>query len=592
MKFAIPSLLLSIIFLFPVGSNAGGRRPPWESMPLNTVVDGVVRKGYNVLEIDGHKMVSIRTINKLFGGQIQWKRVSRKVVFIYDNKFAEFELDSSTAVVAGKFVKLSPQVRAWGNDVFIPASIFLNTAFQRMVSSNILWDPGRSNLTIDPIPDVGSPRLYSYPLRSQISVELGTHVNYRVLSVRKNTLAIRLYGGRAREREKVAVEDGAVRSVEVAPRARTTDLIVVMSSSSASPSVTLEENPRTLFIDVEIDKQLTLSSGTAKASAGKDSPKSSKGKQNGAESGKKVAQAEKKKTNGVTTPIPGPVTKKISPSAVPVPANEDDFGSDSELTDVGEMFVKGTNGKGKKGPDGALLALSPFRTIVIDPGHGGKDVGAVGPNGTLEKEVNLQIGLALAKLLKKEGRFNVILTRDKDVFVPLQERSSIANKAKADLFISLHCNAGIQRDSKGFEIFYLSENATDDEAAAVARRENAVIELEGVVGKARQELEGLLWSLARNEHMNDSAAIAGHISQQVVRRIKIHNRGVKQAGFYVLRGTSTPAILVESAFISHPKEEGMLRSSRFHRKLVDALYAGLLDFERKKIQTRLAQKPS
>ncbi|MBK8871080.1 MAG: N-acetylmuramoyl-L-alanine amidase [Elusimicrobia bacterium] len=540
-------------------------------------------------------MVSIRTVNKLFGGQTQWKRVSRKVVFLYDGQSAEFELDSSTAIVAGKFVKLSPQVRAWGNDVFIPATIFVNPEFQRMVSSNILWDPGRNNLTIDPIPDVGSPRLYSYPSRSEISVELGPYVNYRVLSLRNNTLAIRLYGGRAREREKVLVEDGTVRSVEVVPRSRTTDLIVVMSTSAVSPSVTLEESPRTLLIEVANEKRLGRSSETVKASAGNDSPKSSKGKQKGAENGKKVSQAEKENPSSVAPPLPGVATKNNRPRTLPpveATADGDDLDSDTEPTDVGEMFVKGTNVPGSKGPDGALLALSPFRTIVIDPGHGGKDVGAVGPNGTLEKEVNLQIGLALAKLLKKEGRFNVILTRDKDVFIPLQERSSIANKAKADLFISLHCNAGIQRDSKGFEIFYLSENATDDEAAAVARRENAVIELEGMVGKARQELEGLLWSLARNEHMNDSAAIAGHISQQVMRRIRIQNRGVKQAGFYVLRGTSTPAILVESAFISHPKEEGMLRSSRFHRKLVDALYAGLLDFERKKIQMRLAKKPS
>jgi N-acetylmuramoyl-L-alanine amidase len=89
--------------------------------------------------------------------------------------------------------------------------------------------------------------------------------------------------------------------------------------------------------------------------------------------------------------------------------------------------------------------------------------------------------------------------------------------------------------------------------------------------------------------MNDSAAIAGHISKQVIRRIKMQNRGVKQAGFYVLRGTSMPAILIETGFITHPKEEGLLRSTRYHQKLIETVYAGLLDYEKRKIQTRLAQ---
>lgn len=599
------------ILLLPVFAMSSGRKPPWKSIPINTVVDGVVRKGFNAIDVDGNKMISIRTVNKLFGGRVQWKRVSRKVVYHSEGRIAEFELDSSTAVIAGKFVKLSPPVRAWGSDVYLSADILIHPEFQRIVASSVQWDPVRANLTIDPIPAVGPPRVYSYPLKSQVLLELGPYVNYRVLSLRKDVLTIRLFGGRARDKEKIVVDDGAIKSVELLPRARTSDLVIILSSAAMSPIVTLtgtlpvhqgskdgkssasvastreksgtsgqEEAQQILTIEVDNIIGFGLSTETVKSKNINKIEKSKTGKSNGALNGKKLERHDKSKD---VSDLPTIISKKEMPKKVA----GDPMSHDLDYFDLNDdSDEKPTSNK----RDGALLALSPFRTIVIDPGHGGKDVGAVGPNGTLEKEVNLQIALALAKVLKKEGRFNVILTRDKDVFIPLQERSSIANKAKADLFISLHCNAGIQRDSRGFEIFYLSENATDDEAAAVARRENAVIELEGVVGKARQELEGLLWSLARNEHMNESAAIAGHISQHVVRRIKIQNRGVKQAGFYVLRGTSTPAILIESAFISHPKEEGLLRSSRFHRKLVDALFAGLMDFERKKIQIRLAQK--
>jgi len=197
----------------------------------------------------------------------------------------------------------------------------------------------------------------------------------------------------------------------------------------------------------------------------------------------------------------------------------------------------------------------------------------------------------LVDLLNAEGRFRVILTRSDDRFLTLQERSSIANKAKADLFISVHCNAALNAASNGFEIYFLSEKATDDEAAAVARRENAVIELEGLGGKARGKVEELLWALARNEHINESSTVAAHIARQADKRLGSLNRGVKQAGFYVLRGTAMPAVLVESAFITNPKEEGLLRSARYQQRIVDAVYAGLLDYEKRKIQARLAHPP-
>jgi len=528
------SIAMGFIIVSPRSIFANGRRPPWPTEPISAVIDGDVKNGYEVAIVDNAPMFSLHTIRHVFGGRIQWKRVSRRVVYLSEGRTAEFGLDISTAIVGGKSIQLSPAVRAWGNDVYIPATLLVTPEFQSFVASVVQWNSERKSLTVDPAPAVASPRFYSYPTRSRISVDIGPHVDYRVLARRQEVLTIRLYGGRAREWEKVSIDDGAIRSVEVDPHARTTDITVTLSTGAAEPNVYLDESPRAVIVEVN--------------RAGR--PISHK-----KEDKKKVTQKEKK------------LPKESAPAVLLTPEVP------QPRADI----------------DAPFLALSPLRTIVIDPGHGGKDVGAVGPNGTLEKDVNLQIGLALAKLLNNEGRFKVILTRSNDTFVTLQERSSIANKAKADLFISLHCNAGLSKDSKGFEVYFLSEKASDDAAAAVARRENAVVEMEGLMGKGRQELESLLWSLARNEHMNESSAIAGHIYQQVSKRITLQNRGVKQAGFYVLRGTSMPAILVESAFITHPKEEGLLRSARFHRKLVDAFYAGLLDYEKKKIQARLAK---
>lgn len=528
-------ILISIVLL---GSPlfAKGRRPPWPDVPVNAVIDGDIRKGINFILVDNAPMVSLQTVRHVFGGRIEWKRVSRRVLYYSEGHNVEFTMDSSTAVVGGKNIQLFPEVRAWGSEVYIPAAFLVTPEFQSLVACRVQWNFDRKNLTVDPSPAVDSPRFYSYPHRSRVTIDVGPHVDYRVLAHRDETLTIRLYGGRAREWEKISIDDGTIRSIEVEPHARTTDIIVTISTGTADPDVYLEESPRAVVIDV------------------------ARGERSLALNPEEIKKPFKSQTKSAE--------KAVAVLPVPNPPHP--------RTDI----------------DAPYLALSPLRTIVIDPGHGGKDVGAVGPNGTLEKDVNLQIGLALANLLNKEGRFNVILTRNNDSFVALQDRSSIANKAKADLFISLHCNAGLKSDTNGFEVYFLSENASDDAAAAVARRENAVVELEGVAGKARQELEGLLWSLARNEHINESSAIAGNIDIQVSRRMPMFNRGVKQAGFYVLRGTSMPAILVESAFITHPKEEGLLRSARFHRNLVDALYAGLLDYEKKRIQSRLAKTSS
>jgi N-acetylmuramoyl-L-alanine amidase len=535
-RFFLKATILLFLSVPATLAFAKGRRPPWPAVPVNAVVDGNVLKGIEFFLIDKYPMVSIQTVRHVFGGRIQWKRVSRQVVYLSEGHSAEFTLDISTAVVSGKSVPLSPAVRAWGSEVFIPAAFLVTPEFQSLVACQVQWNAERKNLTVDPSPAVSSPRFYSYPHRSRVTIDVGPHVEYRVLAHREELLTLRLYGGRAREWEKISIEDGTIKSVEVDPHARTTDVIVSIATGTADPDIYLDESPRAVIIEVSKGEKSFVNVPVEQ-------------------------EKESIKPKNLTKP------KGKTPPTLAVPVKP------RPRTDI----------------DAPFLALSPLRTIVIDPGHGGKDVGAVGPNGTLEKEANLQIGLALANLLNKEGRFKVILTRNNDSFVTLQERSSIANKAKADLFISLHCNAGISSDTNGFEVYFLSEKASDDAAAAVARRENAVVELEGVTGKARQELEGLLWSLARNEHMNDSSAIAGNIDIQVTQRMSMLNRGVKQAGFYVLRGTSMPAILVESAFITHPKEEGLLRSARFHRQLVDALYAGLLDYEKKRIQSRLAK---
>jgi len=216
-----------------------------------------------------------------------------------------------------------------------------------------------------------------------------------------------------------------------------------------------------------------------------------------------------------------------------------------------------------------------IRTIVIDPGHGGKDPGAIGPRGTKEKDVVLKIAHKLAKELHKNLKTRVILTRYHDIFLPLAERTAIANREKADLFISIHCNASLKSRTRGFEIYFLSDKASDEEAQAVANMENAVMALEEKKEQGN-ELSSILWSLAMNEFMNESSEICSLVSSEVDRRLRtVDNRGVKQAGFTVLRGAKMPAILVEAGFISNRSEERKLKSSKFQKNLVESVCVGV-----------------
>lgn len=523
-----PLLLIGIL---PLPLQAQGRRPPWPVEKASVVLNGDQQRPLNLYRVDDVPCVPLSDVRRIFGGRVTWHRVARKFVYHQETREAHFQLDSSTAVIQGKAFTLETSVRWWGDTAYLPFSLLTSPAFQSFVSAKVQWDEVPRQLTVEPIPSVSSPRVFVYPENTRLTLEMSPEVDYRVLGQRENRLTLRLFNGIAAGMEKFTFDEGGVAAVEVRPRQHTTDLVLTLKEGSGTPDIYTTESPRALVID--------------------------------------VPQATGGKPPSATEPVTS------LPSALPVPT----------LRAPGLQ----TPARPANPLDAAYLALSPIKTIVIDAGHGGKDVGALGPRGTYEKDANLRIALALAKVLKNEKRFNVILTRTDDRFLELQERSAIANKKKADLFISIHCNAGLSDKSNGFEIYFLSEKATDDEAASVARRENAVVDLEGVTGPARQKLEFLLASLARNEHINDSSELAARMARQAGQRLPVTNRGVKQAGFYVLRGTSMPAVLVETAFITHPSEERLLKSPGYAQKVADALFAGLLDFEKRKIQIRMAE---
>lgn len=222
--------------------------------------------------------------------------------------------------------------------------------------------------------------------------------------------------------------------------------------------------------------------------------------------------------------------------------------------------------------------IAGLRRIVVDAGHGGKDPGAIGPNGTREKDITLALARKIVKRLQESLGCDVVLTRDRDIFLPLEERTAIANKVGADLFISVHANAAPNRQAFGIETYYLNFSK-NDKAAAVAAREN------GTSLKEVTDLEQILFDLMANSKINESSRLAAEIQKALVGRLngqydEVRDLGVRQGPFYVLLGATMPSVLVEAAFISHPREEQRLTSRRYQEETAEAIAEAVKNYAR------------
>ncbi len=230
------------------------------------------------------------------------------------------------------------------------------------------------------------------------------------------------------------------------------------------------------------------------------------------------------------------------------------------------------------------------RKLVIDPGHGGHDTGAIGPTGLCEKDVVLDIALRMRAIIKREyPSYDVILTRDSDVFIPLPERAQIANKNGADFFLSVHANASPNRKARGIET-YLLNWTNDEEALRVAARENA-ISLKRMK-QMQSELGVILASLERDKKRDGSLNLAGYIQRSLVSAVtqqypKVPDLGVKQALFYVLVDARMPSALAEVSFISNPEEEKMLADGAYKQKIAESLVDGINAYFASELQERV-----
>ena len=232
---------------------------------------------------------------------------------------------------------------------------------------------------------------------------------------------------------------------------------------------------------------------------------------------------------------------------------------------------------------GKPLPVSGIRKIVLDPGHGGKDPGAIGVGGIAEKDIVLAIAKKLERKLKQEMGVEVVLTRRDDRFIPLEDRTAIANAEGADLFVSLHMNASPNGEAKGLETYYL-DNTNDEASLRLAAREN------GTSRRNVSDLQFILSDMTQNMKLEDSITLAHHLQHSLIdgmstRLADVKDLGVKKALFYVLVGARMPSVLVEMFFITNKAEGRAMSQETYQNAVVDALYDGILKYKESNLAT-------
>ena len=213
---------------------------------------------------------------------------------------------------------------------------------------------------------------------------------------------------------------------------------------------------------------------------------------------------------------------------------------------------------------------------MVDAGHGGLDDGSKGANGTLEKDVTLNIARLLTDTLERRLGVRVIQTRTRDTVVELDRRAAIANNNNADLFISLHANSSVNPEPEGAEVFYLSIDEYGPEAQEIATRERQVLP---VSGGGTRDIDMTLWEMAQARHLDQSAVFAQLVEQELRRRVPMSPRAIQEAPFRVLVGANMPAVLIEMGFISNPDQEQAFLSENFQSSIVAAIVESVVTFQ-------------
>lgn len=544
-------LLSGLCLLFASLSQAQGK--------VYFQVEGRSSGSVESVNLNGITYVDVQRTARKLGANVELFATSKQAKITTKGFFAILTASLNEIIVNGKHVTIPADVIVRGGRLMSPTEVFLLPSFQKAVNrriefkDNIFWVERRYTADLKPLVLTAQENLLIFEAKPDIAFETSQPNAHTVLVTLKNAVI-------KRDTYKRLHTD-YISSAEVRQSRGNVQIKIILGSKTKDWSFTRDTDNNLVF--------------RAAATKGATSlPKETSSQEDAA------VQEEI---------LPITQTTEISADS-PSVLEEDDFEEMNIKAEPEPLSISAAEPESapenpspkpvpiiKEEPNPLALTAHKKMRIVVDPGHGGKDAGAV-RGKYREKDWNLAVSKELVKLLKK-GNFEVKITRDTDVFIPLSDRSKIANTFKADLFVSVHVNATKNTKANGFQVYFRSEKATDKEAAETAALENEATQYEEV---HYNFAEVLLQFMAKNEYMNESSKLAGYIKKAVYKQpgigIAVDNNAIRQANFYVLKGVQCPSVLVEMGFISSPKDRGRLSQSAVQKKMAQGVYNGIYNY--------------
>ncbi len=523
-----------------------------------------------VIQQKGQTFLSVENLARLSDAQLRWQQAAKRVCLSNSNGDLCLDWEEKSAERDGHRLRGTVPMRFENDHLYVPMPFVSSKDFSVFASADLTWNPKKASLVDDPRVNLRMPQVEKVDGLYRISLDVNPVAPPQLIEQSNKQIWLR-FSRAVTEGSQVYEGDTVISAVRVTQKHHATDFIVQLGENVRESDVYFDDGRRKLVIDVQ--PLHDVPEAVAEATAAVPAPKAP------------------------TQTAVKPASAPISPAVKPVPATKAAAlprKAEKRLPIVVSHPVPVipviTAAPGTREPH---LRATPSRSsheriFVVDAGHGGMDCGAIGVRGTMEKDINLAVARAVAKELRKQKGVRVIMTRDRDVFVPLTQRTVIANAANADLFVSIHCNSSLSSKGRGFEAYFLSPDATDRAAAAVARVENSVVSLEAQKGSNSNKLNELLASMAVYNFLNESSKFAGIVSKSIRSRSNVESAEVKEANFSVLRGAQMPSVLLELEYLSNPVTELQLRSSRFQNQLVKGIVEGVMNYDRHYRQEREA----
>ena len=516
--------------------------PAWARVDeVSYMKNGVYSGKIGTYSLGGKLYLDASKASKLIGGKIYWYPVSGRLMLQIRGSKVVFSVNNDSVSLNNEKAVFSSPLIVRGGRAFLSMEFFVSKYFAKAFGFALSYNSDTAVLSAQRKINISSVNYFSYQDKTRVVIYLESPLDYQTSQKENNLFSITVPEGVIAAEEKINIGDGVVKRVDLFQENKMVRIVISPDDNFGKPASFKLSNPPRLVFDI------------TKAS-------------------RPVAQSIAP-VPGAPTPAPAAGVGVTSPAIIPpalLEITSDTAALEGVVSTPAASSVVSI-------PDKMVLDNTGAKRIVIDAGHGGKDTGGRRAFGLKEKELNLLVAKELYSLFKENPMFDALLTRTSDVFIPLAERSRIANDFKADIFISLHANASRDRREKGFEVYFMSEKASDPGAAEVADYENSAIGFED--GEPQADPAALLLhSLARNEYVNEGSKLAGLVSKEIEKSTPFSNRYVKQAAFYVLRGTYAPGILVEMGFMTNSHDQKNMNNKKVRAKIAAAIYKSVLKY--------------